>query len=209
MSQIQTVKEASNIVDVVSEHVVLQRSGSSLKGLCPFHSEKTPSFFVSEELQRYKCFGCQETGDVFTFLEKIEGLTFYESLQKLAEAAGIELEPTARTKQDEDREAVLTILEQARAYYHYVLTSHEKGALGREYLTNRGMSSQVIKQFSLGCVPAGWSNIYDYLVKKKKHPPRLVEKAGLIMKGKRGGYYDRFRSRLMFPLRDHRGRVVG
>lgn len=209
MSQIQQVKDANNIIDVIGQHIELKRAGNSYKGLCPFHSESSPSFFVSEAMQRYKCFGCQETGDVFTFLEKYEGLTFYEALEQLAEKAGITLEKATRSAEDDEREKIIEVLQLASAYYHYLLTEHKVGETGREYLRNRGTTQMSITLFQIGYAQNAWEGLLSYLHKKKKYPLSILEKAGLIIKGKNDRYYDRFRGRIIFPLKNHRGQVVG
>lgn len=209
MSQIKQVKEATNIVDIISERIELQRVGSNLKANCPFHSEKTPSFFVNEQLQRYRCFGCGETGDVYNFLEKYEGMTFSESLKYLADRAGIALKEFTPSEQDERRERILAILELSKSFFHYLLTEHKSGEKARQYLKDRGITSQSIKVFQLGFVPDGWDHLLKYLHKKKKYSLADIEKSGMILKGKNGRYYDRFRGRVMYPLTNHRGQVVG
>lgn len=209
MSQIQEVKEASDIVEVIGSHISLQRSGAYFKGLCPFHGEKSPSFFVDERLQRYKCFGCGESGDVFTFLEKYEGMSFAEALQHLADKAHITLESYKKSSDDELREQLLEVLSLAKEYYHYLLTEHKTGQEARDYLKNRQVNAESIKLFQLGYSLPSWDGLLTFLHKKKKYSLDLLEQAGLILKGKNGRYYDRFRGRIMFPLRDSRGRVVG
>lgn len=209
MSQIQEVKEAIDIVDVIGSRISLQRSGSYFKGLCPFHGEKSPSFFVDERLQRYKCFGCGESGDAFNFLEKYEGMSFSEALQHLADKANITLEAYKKSSDDELRDKLLEVLNLAKEYYHYLLTEHKTGEEAREYLKDRHVNSESIKLFQLGYSLPGWDGLIKFLHIKKKYPLQLLEQAGLVIKGKKGRYYDRFRGRVMFPLRDSRGRVVG
>lgn len=209
MSQIQEVKQASDIIQIIGERVTLQRSGTNWRGLCPFHSEKSPSFFVSEQLQRYKCFGCGETGDIFTFLEKYEGMTFAESLQTLADRAGITLTKNTFTDEDDQRKRVLELLSLAREYYTYLLTQHDVGQKAREYLKDRGISQESIKVFQLGYSLSSWDGLLKFLNKKKHYSLADIHAAGLTVNGKGGQTYDRFRDRLMFPLTDHRGRVVG
>jgi DNA primase len=209
MSQVQQVKEATDIVQLIGERVKLVRSGTSFKGLCPFHSEKTPSFFVSEQIQRYRCFGCGGTGDVYDFLQKFDGLTFAESLEYLADRAGIKLKDYQRTPEDDLRERLLEILSLTKEYYHYLLTEHKQGEPARKYLKERQISGASIKLFQLGFAPGGWDGLIKYLHKKKKYSLDDLQKAGLIIRGTGGRYYDRFRGRVMFPLKDHRGRVVG
>lgn len=209
MSQIQEVKDANNIVEIVGEKIDLRPSGSSFKARCPFHSEKTPSFFVHPEMQRYRCFGCGATGDVLDFLQNYDGMTFYEALKYLAERASITLKDFNRTSEDEEREQLLGILNLAKEYYHYLLTKHEAGRPAFAYLKERGTNSQSIKLFNLGYSLTSWDGLIKYLHQKKKYPLELIAKTGLIIKGKGGRYYDRFRGRLMFPLKNHRGQVVG
>ena len=209
MSQVQEVKEASDIVSVIGSRISLQRSGKYFKGNCPFHSERSPSFFVDEVLQRYKCFGCGESGDVINFLEKYEGMSFGEALEDLAANAGITLQKYTKTKDDELREEVLEILSLARQYYHYLLTDHKSGEPAREYLKERKITKESISLFQIGYALEQWEGIINFLHKKKKYSLQLLEQAGLIIKGRGGKYYDRFRGRIIFPLKDHRGRVVG
>ncbi|MCA9369200.1 MAG: DNA primase [Pseudomonadales bacterium] len=209
MSQIQEVKEATDIIEVIGSRITLQRSGTYFKGLCPFHGEKSPSFFVDERLQRYKCFGCGESGDVFTFLEKYEGMSFSEALQQLADKADITLESYKKSSDDELREQLLEVLNLAKEYYHFLLTKHKTGEVAREYLKDRHVNSESIKLFQLGYSLPGWDGLIKFLHIKKKYKMELLEQAGLVIKGKQGRYYDRFRGRVMFPLRDSRGRVVG
>jgi DNA primase len=209
MSQIQAIKDATDIVNLIGSRISLQRSGTNFKGLCPFHSEKSPSFFVSETMQRFRCFGCSESGDVYEFLQKYDGMSFYESLEYLADQAGIKLEKTVRTQDDEQREQLLAVLNLAKEYYHFLLTDHKVGALGRTYLEERGTTAETRELFQLGVAPAGWDGLLNYLCGKKKYAPELLEDAGLVIKGRGGRYYDRFRNRLIFPLKNHRGQVVG
>jgi len=208
MSQIQAIKEANDIISVIGERINLQRSGGQYRGLCPFHSEKSPSFFVNEQMQRYKCFGCGEAGDVFTFLEKYEGMSFAESLEYLAEKAGITLEKFQSNPEDELQKDVLAVLNLTAEYYHFLLTKHKAGKTALDYIKNRGINNESVNLFKLGCSLDEWDGLLKYLYGKKKFSLHIIEKAGLIIKGK-NGYYDRFRGRLMYPLRDHRGRVVG
>jgi DNA primase len=209
MSQVQAVKTATSIVEVIGEKIKLDRSGLNYRGLCPFHGEKSPSFFVNEAMQRYRCFGCGASGDVFEFLQNYDGMTFAEALQYLAEKAGITLESFAPTGEDAERERLLGILDLTREYYHYLLTEHAAGEIGREYLKTRGIKPESVKLFQLGYALSSWDGLLQYLNRKKKYSLQDLEKAGLIIKGKNNRYYDRFRDRLMFPLRNHRGQVVG
>ena len=209
MSQIKEVKDATNIVEVVAEKIKLENSGANFKACCPFHNEKTPSFFVNPGLQRYRCFGCGANGDVLDFLQNFEGITFYEALKTLADRAGITLKEFQKSQDDEEREKLLEIMSFAKEYYYYLLTKHEVGQIGRDYLKNRDITNESIKIFQLGFATNAWDSLLKYLHQKKKFPLNLIEKTGLIIKGRSGGYYDRFRERLIFPLKNHRGQVVG
>ncbi len=209
MSQIQQVKEAIDIVEIIGQRVELKRAGTYFKGLCPFHAEKSPSFFVSDVMQRFKCFGCARGGDVFEFLQQYESMTFYETLEFLADKAGIKLEHELRSKDDEQRQQLLAILDLTREYYHFVLTKHKAGAVARQYLTDRQTNADSIKLFQLGYALPKWDGLIAYLHRKKKFPLELLVQAGLVIKAQGGRYYDRFRDRVMFPLRNPRGQVVG
>lgn len=209
MSQIQDVKDANNIVEIIGERIDLKASGTSFRARCPFHNEKTPSFFVHPEMQRYRCFGCGESGDVLNFLQNYDGMTFYEALKFLADRAAITLKDFSRTSEDEEREQLLAILNLSKEYYHFLLTEHRAGQVALKYLKDRAVNNQSIKLFNLGYSLASWDGLINYLHKKKKYPLDLIAKTGLIIKGNDGRYYDRFRGRLMFPLKNHRGQVVG
>ena len=209
MSQIREIKEANNIVEIIGERVKLEVSGINFKACCPFHNEKTPSFFVHPGMQRYRCFGCGASGDVLDFLQNYEGVTFYEALKILADRVGIELKEFQKSQEDEERDKLLEVLSLAKEYYHYLLTEHSAGQLGREYLKDRGATGESIKLFQLGYSINSWDSLINYLHGKKKYSLDLIAKTGLIIKGKGGRYYDRFRGRLMFPLKNHRGQVVG
>jgi DNA primase len=209
MSQIQEIKQATDIVQILGERLTLQHAGTNWRALCPFHGEKSPSFFVNQQLQRYKCFGCGESGDVFTFLEKYEGMTFAESLEYLAERAGITLERLSFTKEDDQRKQLLTILDLAKEYYHFLLTQHDAGAPAREYLKDRGTTAESIKVFQIGYSLDSWDGLIKYLHGKKGFALEELEAAGLVIRNSSGRYYDRFRGRIMFPLTDVRGRIVG
>jgi DNA primase len=160
-------------------------------------------------MQRYRCFGCGATGDVLDFLQNYDGMTFYEALKYLADRASITLKDFNRTSEDEEREQLLGILNLAKEYYHYLLTQHEAGKPALAYLKERGTNSQSIKLFNLGYSLSSWDGLIKYLHQKKKYPLELIAKTGLIIKGKGDRYYDRFRGRVMFPLKNHRGQVVG
>ena len=148
--QVEEVKEKIDILEIVGERVTLKRAGRHYKGLCPFHSEKSPSFIVSPERQSYKCFGCGEGGDVFSFLQKYEGMSFLESLESLAKRVGVEIVSYRATEADSYKKTILTVLSLASEYYHYLLTKHDTGEHARKYLKDRGITNDSIKQFYLG-----------------------------------------------------------
>ncbi len=208
-SEILRVKEAVDIVALIGERVKLTRAGKNFKGLCPFHSEKSPSFFVTPELGRYKCFGCQEAGDCFTFLQKVEGISFAESLRELAKRAGITLSNVPLTPEDKKKDKLLEILSLTSAFYHYILTEHKLGEPARKYLEERGIHQDTIKLFQLGFAPDSWEGLTSYLVRKKQFSETDVIDVGLILRSQKGRVYDRFRGRIMFPLSTPRGQVVG
>jgi DNA primase len=208
MSDIDDVKSRLNIADIIGDRVTLKKAGRNLKGLCPFHNEKTPSFMVSPERQTFHCFGCGKGGSVIDFVMEYEHVDFGEALETLAEKAGVKLD---RRMQDTPEAKLKTrILEAnhlASEYYHFLLTKHRLGEKARNYLAERGVSEKTAKTFMLGYSPNSWDGLLKFL-RKKGYDEGLLATAGLIIKSARGGY-DRFRGRVMFALRDHRGNVVG
>jgi DNA primase len=211
MSAITEVKQKLDIVELVSEYVTLQKAGRNFKGLCPFHTEKHPSFFVFPEQQSWHCFGaCGTGGDIFSFIMKKEGVDFGQALRLLAQRAGITLGPReAPSKaEDEKKERFFQINEAATEYYHHLLSSTKAGEIGRSYLTKRKVTPETIKDFRLGFSPDAWEAIKNYLLGKGYAEKELVE-AGLIIEKEEGGSYDRFRDRLLFPICDIQGRVTG
>jgi DNA primase len=211
MSVITEVKQKLDIVELVSEYVTLQKAGRNFKGLCPFHSEKHPSFFVFPEQQSWHCFGaCGTGGDIFSFIMKKEGIDFGQALRLLAQRGGITLSPLeAPSKvEDEKKERLFQINEAAAEYYHHLLSSTKAGEAARSYLARRKVMPETIKEFRLGFSPDAWETIKNYLLGKGYAEKELVE-AGLIIEKEEGGSYDRFRNRLMFPICDIQGRVTG
>lgn len=206
--QIAEVKLKTDIVSVIGERIELKKAGRNFKAVCPFHSEKTPSFMVSPELQIYKCFGCQASGDVFAFLEAYEGMEFGEALKYLAEKAGVKLEPI-QGRDSGEKEKLFNINLFANKFYQYFLHTHPVGKVALEYLLKeRGLKLATIKEFELGFSPDNPIALKKFLLEKKKFDPRDVEAAGIGYP--KGGYFiDRFRGRVIFPLFDHRGNVVG
>ncbi|MDO5561552.1 MAG: DNA primase, partial [bacterium] len=198
----------TSIVQIIGERTTLSPAGNYQKGLCPFHHEKSPSFFVNDTLGFYKCFGCGEGGDVLDFLQKYDNLTFKEALEMLAERAGIQLTQHTFDKDDALREKLLALLAAAADYYQENLAKSAAAAPMRAYLKQRQMTAQTIKLFRLGAALDTWQGVTDFLSNKKFSPDEIVA-SGLGLRNKTGRLYDRFRNRLMFPLKNHRGQVVG
>lgn len=207
MSDIEEIKSRLNIVDIVGAKVQLKKTGRNFKGLCPFHSEKTPSFIVSPDRQTFHCFGCHKGGSVFDFVMEYNHIDFVEALEDLADKAGVKLtHKHGDTPQEKLKQKMYEVNHLASEFYHYLLTKHALGESAREYLKNRGVTEKSIKTFSLGYSPNSWDGLLKFL-RKKGYDEQLLETAGLVIK--RNGYYDRFRGRIMFTLKDHRGQVVG
>jgi DNA primase len=201
--QVQQIKDRLNIVDVVGQYVKLTKAGKNYKGLSPFGNEKTPSFFVSPDKGMYYDFSSGQGGDVFSFIQKMEGLDFKGSLQLLAEKAGIQLQHENKGSRDA-REKLYLVLEETTRFFETKL-SENKDAL--EYLSGRGLEESTMRSFRLGFAPNEWQALEEHLL-KVGYTEREIEQAGLIKKGENGRYYDRFRSRIMFPIMDTAGRVV-
>jgi DNA primase len=206
--QVEEIKSRNNIADIVGQYVALKKMGRHQKGLCPFHSEKTPSFLVNEELNLYKCFGCGAGGDSIKFLMEIEGISFLDALERLAERVGIKLEKRSGNN-SEIKNEMLEVMELTTRYYNWILVSGKSGEVARKYLEGRKISNKIIETYNLGFSLSSWDSLITYLTKKKNYSLELLEKVGLVVKKSGGGYYDKFRGRLMFPLQDSAGRVVG
>ncbi len=204
---VEEVKTRIDIYDVVKEYVQLKKAGTNYKGLCPFHNEKTPSFTVSQDKQIWHCFGCSEGGDVFSFIQKIEGLEFPETLRLLAERAGVKIERfDPRVVNHKTR--LLDCLQSASDFYVAALHKSQEGTIARNYIKERKIEPLTVDQFKLGYAPDQWDALLTFL-KKRGFTPQEMREAGLILEGKGGRNFDRFRKRLMFPLQDHQGNVVG
>jgi len=208
MDQIDKVRQKTDIVDLIGSYISLKKAGRNFKALCPFHSENTPSFVVSPELQIWKCFGCGKGGDVFRFLMEYEGMEFGEALRFLAKKAGIKLKSYKPSKKYQQKDVLLKINHLALEYYHYILLNHQVGKKGLNYLLDRGIKKSSIKKFKIGYAPQGWDNLQSFLVDKKNYKKEDLEKTGLVIQGKHS-YYDRFRGRIIFPLHNHYNNVVG
>ena len=199
----------SEISEVVSSYVHLTRKGNNLWGLCPFHNEKTPSFSVSTEKQIYKCFGCGKGGGVINFIMEIEHLPFVEAVRLLAQRAGMEVPETGENESyRRKKERLLALNKEAARFFHTCLHS-SRGAAGAEYLfRKRGLSKGIVTRFGLGVAPEGWDNLLTAMQEKGYTKAELLE-AGLAVDSKKGRVYDRFRNRVMFPIIDLRGEVIG
>ena len=207
---IDEVKSRSDIVNVISQYISLKNSGSSYSGLCPFHSEKTGSFHVNQNKQIYKCFGCGEGGDVINFIMKIENLDFMEAVKLLAQKNGIEfntnLSEADKKKMEEIKLMQDIHLKAARFYFSNLINSKNAGY---DYLRKRGLSDKIIKRFGLGYSLYSWNSLMDYLLSIGYEKKDLV-KSGLVTHKENGDkYYDKFRNRVMFPIFDYRGNVIG
>ena len=207
---IEQVRNASDIVDVIGSFLQLKRAGTNFIGLCPFHNEKTPSFNVSPSRQIFHCFGCHKGGDVFTFLREFENLNFVEVVQRLAERASIPIEfemTPGQREEHSDKETLRTLHEHVAKRWETTLANDARAQAARDYLAKRSISDEAVKRFRLGFAPDEWSDTMNW-AKSKKYDPELLQKGGLAIAGDKG-HYDRFRGRLIFPICDEQGRVIG
>jgi DNA primase len=213
MSNVDEIKQRIDIVDLVSQFVTLKRSGRTYTANCPFHQERTPSFHVDPARQSWHCFGaCSTGGDIFGFIMKKDGVEFREALRILADRAGVALESRRDTQDDVRRARLFDLNEAAAAYFYAMLMNDggphgEKAGVAREYILERGMGADSLERFQIGYAPNSWNALIDHLVAQNFTTQDAVT-AGLAVEGDRGPY-DRFRHRLMFPIRDDRGRVSG
>jgi len=204
-TNVEQIKERLDIVDVISSYLKVEKAGINFKAKCPFHNEKTPSFFISPTRQTFYCFGCGEKGDIFSFVEKFESLDFKGALQVLANKAGVELKNFRMEEKPEKKDKLFEIMERATKFYEEELKKNKKVL---EYLRKRGLSQTSILRWQLGFAPDGWRNIHDYLIEKGFSKEDLLL-AGLIKKvPNQIKYYDTFRNRVMFPISDSTGRVI-
>ncbi len=220
-SLIETIKAKIDVADEIGLVVALQKSGKSLKGLCPFHNERSPSFYVFRETQTWHCFGCNQGGDIFSFVQQQQGLDFHESLQYLAEKAGIPVEEYSSGNAEEEREAsaakdrLRKLNEDTLLWFHQMLLRSKEAENARKYVQGRGISSESVLAFGLGYASEQWDSLTHYLLGQGHTEEELVT-AGLArwreseaLTGEHTGIYDYFRNRLIFPIRDIRGRVIG
>jgi len=211
-SFIAQIKDAVNLVSIVSEVVPLKKTGRNYSGLCPFHPEKTASFTVNEEKQIFHCFGCGLGGNVFTFLMHYHHLNFPETVSELAERLRIPLpkgQPGRISETGQDlKEALRNLHARTAEFYHQLLMKEKNGQKGRDYLKYRKMNSKIAEEFYLGYAPEGWDTLVSW-VAREKVPIPLLEQSGLVIKKDKGGHYDRFRNRLLFPIYDEQKRIIG
>jgi DNA primase len=208
VSVVDDIKQRLDIVELVGQYVALKKAGRSYKGLCPFHTEKTPSFVVTPDRQSWYCFGaCATGGDVFTFVMKKENLDFRDALAMLAERAGVSLSTAPSPEEDARRARLRQANEAAALFFHHALLNSEVGRPALAYLEGRGLDRETIEAFQLGYSPESWDALKEHLKGRGFSDEELLA-AGLLVESERGGY-DRFRHRLMFPIRDERGRAVG
>ena len=205
---VERVRAATDIVELIGRYVPLRRAGNAFKGLCPFHQEKSPSFQVNPQRQIFKCFGCGQGGDVFSFVMKAEKSTFPEALRQLAEAAGIELKPPSpdESRRRDERQELLRVLDWAQRVFVRDLT-RPVGASCLGYVRGRAIDEATMTAFGLGYAQGGGRSLVEY-GSRMGVPLDQLERAGLVLKRESGGYYDRFRDRLTFPIRDRQGRVI-
>lgn len=208
---VSDVRDRIDVIDLVQTYVPsLKKTGANFKGLCPFHNEKTPSFIVFPESQNFHCFGCGKGGDIFTFYMLVENVEFREALKELASRAGVELDVGAPRlpEEEEKRKKLVEINELAGMWFHHVLLSTGHGEAGREVIAKREISEEMVEQFRLGFAPDSWDSLLNFLASRDV-PAELVADAGLAGTRDNGGHYDRFRNRLIFPIRDRDGQMVG
>lgn len=207
-SVIEEIKSKLDVVRVISDYIQLRKAGVNFKAPCPFHSEKTPSFLVNPERQRWHCFGCGEDGDIFTFVEKIEGVDFVEAKKQLAKKAGVVLRHEDEGA-DRDRRRLLEANRWAARYYHEVLLKTRQAETARAYVRKRRLTDETVEDWVLGYAPDSWDSLLNFL-RQKGYKDDEIFRAGLISRRERGdGHFDRFRGRLMFPIRDAQGNFIG
>ncbi len=211
MGVVDEIKQRLDIVEVVGGYVPLQKAGRNYKGLCPFHSEKTPSFIVFPDTQTWHCFGaCGTGGDLFTFIMRRENLSFAEALRLLAERAGVRLEPLTPQQEEarQELDRLRAVNAAAAAYYHHILMDTPAGEAARRYLERRGVLAETMRAFQIGFAPAEWHALEEYL-RRQRFAQNDMLAAGVLTKNEAGAVYDRFRGRIIFPVRDAQGQVIG
>jgi DNA primase len=208
---LEEIRFRSDIVDVIGGSLPLKRAGSAFKALCPFHKEKTPSFHVNQQRQIFHCFGCGAGGDVFRFLMQYEGVDFMTAVRMLAQRAGIQVEAEEGGADAGDKLALYKLHSDLAAFYHRTLKAHSSAERARAYLAERDLDEETVRAFEIGYAPPGWDTTVLW-AEKNKVPRAILETAGIVVSREtqdaRGDVYDRFRDRLMFPIRDEQGRVI-
>lgn len=207
---VEEIKRRLDIIEYIGSFITLKKAGRNFKAICPFHNEKTPSFVISPERQIWHCFGaCGEGGDIVKFLMKWENITFIEALKELANKTGVTLKKFSfEDKVWKKRERYFNMNSLATEFFSYLLNKEKYGKRAMEYLKERGIKTSVINKFQLGYAPQSWDSLRLFL-KKKKYSDEEIFENGLIIKGERSGYYDRFRGRLIFPIKDSRDFIIG
>lgn len=208
-SPIEEIKHRLDILEVVGSYVKLQKAGGNWRGLCPFHAEKSPSFFVSPARQSWRCFGCSVGGDMFAFVMQTEGVEFGDALRLLAQKAGVELKPmdASFAKAQTERKRLLEVSEWTAKFFEHQLANSSMGKEAYAYLLGRGLKEETIKEWRLGYAPDSAQGLLQFL-KTKGYRDEEVNRAGLLVRSE-GGVFDRFRSRIMFPVADAQGQVIG
>lgn len=208
MNDVDKIKSRLDIADFIREFIEVKKAGRNFKANCPFHSEKSPSFYISPERQIWHCFGCGKGGDVFSFLMEYDKLTFSESLEYFAKRLGITLtRDPHKTDQEKKKDKIYSLNQLAAQYYHYLLTSHKVGNTALKYLENRGMNPGLIDSFQIGYAPASEDGLANFLIRKKKYTPQDLLAAGLVFqKGRMVS--DFFKHRVIFPIHDHQGNII-
>jgi DNA primase len=204
------IQDRCDIVEIISSYIPLKPAGRNFKAACPFHHEKTPSFVVSPDKQIYHCFGCNSGGNVFNFIREYEKIDFIDAVKMLAEKTGIKL-PSYKKQNNEDDSivsAIYSVNNIAADFYRGLLEKSASSSDLRRYMEKRGLDLATVKNFSLGCADASWKSLADYL-SKRGISPDIGSKAGLVLRGKEGSYYDLFRNRMIFPIWDAGGKVIG
>ncbi len=212
MGIIDDIKARIDIVELIGESVNLRKTGRAYVGFCPFHpNTRTPAFTVYPDSQSFYCFGCHASGTAFDFVMRKEGLDFRETLERLAARTGVQLRERTdeERQQDQQRTRLLDLTAAAARYFNYLLASHKRGQPGRDYVEQRNINAETIEAFQLGYSMDEWSALLTYLTDRKGFTPQEVEAAGLAIHREQGGFYDRFRGRLIFPIRNVKGAVIG
>ena len=209
---LERVRAAADIVELVQGYTELRPRGARFTGLCPFHDERTPSFSVDPSEKLYYCFGCQAGRDVFTFLQEKEGMEFRDAVEQLADRYGVEVgfdaADAAEDERRRDRDRLYELLRKTSDFYARYMWDSQEAAKARAYLESRGLGQEALERFGVGYAPSAWDRVLTSALRAGYREQELAA-AGLAQRGRQGGFYDRFRARIMFPLRDARGRVLG